>query len=64
MNSIQLEYCIAHLHSTGHWAVLRRHSHDWFKIISSHPTEREAAFHADTLNLTARIRATQQEAKS
>lgn len=53
------EYCITKLHSTGHWAVLRRDSEDWFKIITCHPSEREARLHADTLNLTARIRATQ-----
>lgn len=63
MNNIQLEYCIAHLHSTGHWAVLRRESADWFKILASHPSKRDARLHADTLNLTARIRATQQEAE-
>ena len=56
-----LHYITAYLHSTGSWAVLRHYGNDWYKIIASHPSERDARLHADTLNLTARIRATQQE---
>ena len=61
-NTFPLEYVTTQL-SDGRWAVLRRHSADWFKIMSSHDSQQQAQLHADTYRLIPRIRATQQEAE-